>query len=380
MSDSKGNEYKIVIDKAKKLVTHKKEETFMDTGSIKSSRKTLQRLHKDINVLQHNNTFTVEHEEPNGALKRQLRKAAKKVVSSALLPAMNRQSLYNETNSRSLLNLTVLSQNLFEYTFKKELSTTAQINYIKKNVGQIAQSVEQIEQRLSAIPAAGMRDVQGGKTTYSKAGEDAVLDCVLKEMGIAYANVSYVDIGVNHFRETSNTFYAYEQGAKGVLLEANPALVSNLRQSRGRDAIYNCIPAAQSGKKTVYMLNEDGLATMDLEKAKQLCQSNSALFIEKEIEVETRDMNEIVETYLGCAPTILSVNATGMWQSILAAWDFDRYRPTVLVVELPMLESLASALLRQNVATWLAAKDYTEYAFTGYSVLHINAKQGGCQK
>ena len=80
------------------------------------------------------------------------------------------------------------------------------------------------------------------KTTYSQSGEDAILAYLFAVLGIPFAKCSYLDLGANRPKEMSNTYFFYEQGATGTLIEANPALIPALQKERSGDTILNrCI-------------------------------------------------------------------------------------------------------------------------------------------
>ena len=65
------------------------------------------------------------------------------------------------------------------------------------------------------------------KRTLSQSGEDVILAYILNARGIAAKDCTYLDLGANHAKQYSNTYYFYDKGARGVLVEANPSLILN---------------------------------------------------------------------------------------------------------------------------------------------------------
>lgn len=100
------------------------------------------------------------------------------------------------------------------------------------------------------------------KTTYSQSGEDAILAYLFAVLGIPFAKCTYLDLGANRPKEMSNTYFFYEQGATGTLIEANPALIPALQKERSGDVILNRCIAPKSGDVIPFhVMNVDGLST-----------------------------------------------------------------------------------------------------------------------
>ena len=57
---------------------------------------------------------------------------------------------------------------------------------------------------------------------YSQFGEDIIIAYLFYYLKIN--KLLYLDIGANHPRYISNTFYFYERGGSGVCIEPNPML------------------------------------------------------------------------------------------------------------------------------------------------------------
>ncbi len=59
----------------------------------------------------------------------------------------------------------------------------------------------------------------------------------------------------------SNTWFFYQQGARGILVDANPKLAEELRQARPEDRVINACVGPVSGETLdFHVLSADGLS------------------------------------------------------------------------------------------------------------------------
>ncbi|WP_019007111.1 FkbM family methyltransferase [Cohnella laeviribosi] len=213
------------------------------------------------------------------------------------------------------------------------------------------------------------------KRTYAQAGEDSILAYMVHVLGLSFDSISYLDLGANHAKEMSNTYFFYSRGAKGILVEANPMLIPELKQYRNRDIILNYCIDVESGKNVdFYILNGDGLSTPDYETAKAFCERNPDLKIIDKISIETISYRDIVKKFLGKAPTILSIDIEGKDLEIIKSIDFENDRPVIIVIEMIEYDplNLAYQSKNQEIIKFLKAKDYDEYAFTGINSIFVD--------
>lgn len=210
--------------------------------------------------------------------------------------------------------------------------------------------------------------------SYSQAGEDGILDYVIRVLRIPYSEVTYVDLGANHAKNLSNTYSFYCKGAKGVLVEANPHLVPELKFYRHRDIVLNnCVDVKTGEERTLYIMNSDGLSTVDTESVANVCKINSELKVIEEIQLKTISLNEIIQSYLGKAPTILSIDLEGIDVNVLQSIDYEKYRPILIVVETIEYDTkLAYNTKSEEISRIMKINNYDEYAFTGINSIFID--------
>ena len=214
------------------------------------------------------------------------------------------------------------------------------------------------------------------KMTYSQSGEDSILLYILNFIGIPWYKVSYLDLGANHPIHMNNTYSLYQRGAKGVLVEANPELISELRNVRKNDVILNKVITNETGTVKFYVMSGDGLSTMSYEEARIACERNKEISIKEVYEIETIRLEQILETYFVESPTVLSIDLEGVERQILETFDFKKYRPLIIILEdIPYYPYLVINQREEKVADIMKENGYIEYAFTGINVIYIDKQQ-----
>lgn len=176
-----------------------------------------------------------------------------------------------------------------------------------------------------------------GKLSYAQQGEDLALWQIARNM-LGIQQPTYMDIGAHHPVINNNTFYFYERGSRGVLVEPNPALHELLAGLRPRDALLRAgIGVTAQAEADFYIIggSEDGqLNTFSHEQATALVtRSNGHYRIDKVIKIPLLDINAVMREHWNGAPHVLSMDTEGFDLPILRSIDFARFRPSVVCVE-----------------------------------------------
>lgn len=214
--------------------------------------------------------------------------------------------------------------------------------------------------------------------SYAQAGEDRILRYIFGMTGRLLQEVTYLDLGANRVKNLSNTYIFYENGAKGVLVDANPMLCELLIAERARDTTLNKCISEKSGEIVrFYILNNDGLSSPDKNVIDTAMIEDDTLKIVKTIDVETISVNDILRQYFSsAAPTILNVDIEGNELGILSSIDFDTMRPFTIICEMiPYSPKLVVAQKNKEIMNFMESKDYVEYAFTGINSIFIDKRQ-----
>ena len=361
-----GNEYELILEKARKSVdishTNRQHDERMDGTEL------LEELHSNIDTLQHINTFTVEHPEAEDSGKQGMKKMAKRLVSSALQPAMMQQTQYNETATASLYNLTLVTQKLVGQTRKNR-------DVFEHSIRKIADSLKALDENFCELKGRlKSSEGLGGRASYSRAGEDMIIYAVLKERGIAAADATYFETGAAG--TGGNTYFFNVNGAHGVVLQPVPEKAAELEALRGGDVVIErCLSEEGYNIAKLYVLNT-GQAAGSLKRARALCEMSSGLFIDYEVETEAVALNDIIEEYFEEPPVLLSLDVEGT--SLLDIYDFKTFRPLVVAAGVvPDGAKKGDAGFMEAVRAHMAENGYVERAFTGYTLIFEDAAYGG---
>lgn len=215
------------------------------------------------------------------------------------------------------------------------------------------------------------------KKSFSQAGEDTICAYILYVTGMRFEECTYIDLGANHAKDLSNTYWFYTKGARGVLVEANTKLIPELKFYRNGDVIVNkCISDITGDFIDFYVLNGDGLSTPDLDMANSFIEKNPELEIVETISIETITVNDIIENYMGKAPVILNIDIEGKDMEIIRTIDFDKYRPFIIIAEMIEYEkNIVVENKNDEITDFLKSKNYTEYAFTGINSIFVDKER-----
>ena len=214
-----------------------------------------------------------------------------------------------------------------------------------------------------------------GSGYFSQSGEDMIIEYILDCLQILPSKITYLDLGANHAVYLSNTNYFYQHGARGVLVEANPNLIPELKlQRKGDTILHRCISEESGNIEKFYILNKDGLSSPDLSSVEECMRRDPGLAIEKVIDVETISVNDIFGRYFEKAPTIVNMDIEGKELEILNGLDFKTYRPLVFVIEtIPYRTKLQTGEIQEAILEFMKTAGYFEYAFTGINSIFVDA-------
>ena len=257
-----------------------------------------------------------------------------------------------------------------------EKDTRDQLSTIRDQMKKQAVTITDMEQNCSILQnKISLLDTSGDdKRSASQAGEDMILAYIAQELKIPAEECRYLDLGANHAKELSNTYYFYNKGARGVLVEANPHLINELQVHRNGDVILNkCISAVSGEQIEFYILSGDGLSTPDYSNAKDVIRKNPNISIVDTVRVETISVNDVLEQYFSEAPVILNIDIEGKELEILQSIDFEKHRPLIVILEMiPYQPSLVVEDKMADVALFMTEHGYIEYAFTGINSIFID--------
>lgn len=230
--------------------------------------------------------------------------------------------------------------------------------------------IDTCNEMLSASPDIGYQ-------SFSQAGEDIIIMHILSKIEQGINRVSYLDIGCNHYKNYNNTYRLYQKGYSGILVEANPMLISELSKYRPRDKVLNYGIGTDSKEVLdFYIINGGGLSSFNKKTIDDVLSNDPDAYIEKIEKVRIITFNEIVENYVDEIPTVVSIDIEGDEYSVLKSIDYSRFRPLVFIVEtIEYRKHLTIGTKRNNIIELMKVNGYLEFAFTGINSIFIDASK-----
>lgn len=165
------------------------------------------------------------------------------------------------------------------------------------------------------------------KGSSSQYGEDIIISELLNKQ-----NGFYVDIGANDPYHFSNTNYFYKRGWNGINIEPNINLFNKLQIHRSRDINLNIGVGQKIENICFYIFSASCLSTFSEEAAQRAI--NKGFALTDKVEVQVYRLDSVLELYLDSRHIdFMSVDVEGYDLEVLKSNDWDRYRPTLVMVE-----------------------------------------------
>jgi FkbM family methyltransferase len=194
---------------------------------------------------------------------------------------------------------------------------------------------------------------------YSQDGEDMILRRLFEGQKSGF----YVDVGAHHPYRFSNTCYFYRRGWRGINIDPNPDAIKAFRRDRPSD-VNVCVGVSDTaGVLSFHLFNEPALNTFDATLAKERARLPDYWLLERE-NVPVRRLDDLLAEYLPREQKIdfLSIDVEGLDLSVLRSGDWDRFRPSILLVEAH--ERTVSAIESDPINVFAVAAGYRLIAKT----------------
>jgi FkbM family methyltransferase len=204
-----------------------------------------------------------------------------------------------------------------------------------------------------------------GVRAYSSEGEDLILKRIFdkKQNGV------YIDVGAHHPFRVSNTYLLYKQNWTGINIDPMPGSKALFDKHRPKDTNLEIGVSVAKQQLTYSIFNETALNTFSPEKVKEYTQDTKYRVI-AEKKIDTWPLADILDKYLAKDVVIdfLTIDAEGLDLEVLRSNNWDKYRPTYVLVESPpseVFQADSSELYQfmKQVGYGMFAKTYYTYFF-----------------
>lgn len=202
--------------------------------------------------------------------------------------------------------------------------------------------------------------------SYSINGEDMILRRIFESQGIGF----YVDVGAFHPFIGSNTYFFYIRGWRGINIEPRPGSKRIFDKYRPRDINLEIAVAESEGELTYFMFDDPALNTFNEEAALRLLNKSQYSLLNK-VKIKAKPLWQILDEYLpkGQEIDFLNIDAEGYDFLVLKSFDFERYKPKVILIEIWGCE--LDDLFKNEVYIYLKEKGYRLFAKTSDTFIFI---------
>ncbi|WP_421873076.1 FkbM family methyltransferase [Nitratireductor rhodophyticola] len=199
--------------------------------------------------------------------------------------------------------------------------------------------------------------------SYAQNFEDVILWRALKHVEKGF----YIDVGAQDPVIESVSLAFYENGWRGVHVEADPHYAQLLREARPDEDVIEAAAGREDGEIEFFAVADTGLGTGD----KNVARTHEADGrIVKPSRVRCMRFNQILDRYGEQAIHWLKIDVEGMEESVIDGWGSSKVRPWVVVVE-----STFPLTTKQNHSTWepkLFALGYEFCYFDGLNRFYVS--------
>ena len=213
------------------------------------------------------------------------------------------------------------------------------------------------------IPLGGIAQWWRG-LYFSQEGEDILLERLLppKERGI------YLEIGAHHPLRFSNTASFYLKGWRGIVVEPDVRNQELFQKFRPEDIFVNKAIGSAHVHRPFYLMEESALNSFDKTYVDWLVnEKNYKLY--KELQLEVYPLSTLISEFPILEQVdFLSIDVEGLELEVLKSNDWDKLRPTLIVIEI--LDAKLDSLGTFEVHQFLERQGYTAVAKTMNSVFY----------
>ena len=162
---------------------------------------------------------------------------------------------------------------------------------------------------------------------YSQFGEDKVLPKYLLE-----DNGFYLDIGSGDPVRGSNTYFLYQRGWSGILIDPLSRNIFSSKIIRRRDKVIQGLVGTANKSYLFFEMYPYEFSTTDSKRAKDLINWGSAKLVKK-VELNTFSVSELELNIDLDQPSLLSVDCEGLDLEVLKTMDLETMKFRVICIE-----------------------------------------------
>ena len=211
--------------------------------------------------------------------------------------------------------------------------------------------------------------------SYASYGEDSLFNGILKRLSwIMQKNLfeqnTYIDIGAFHPVRESNTYFLYQKGWYGTLVEPNSYMNVLTHELRPHDILLNYAVDTEEGERTLYMFGEiDSSNTLSKEFAdrKQKAQQTDVGWT---AQVKAYTIDQIIGMhidYFEKKPFFMNIDIEGLDLEVIKTYNHDVRIPFIMIEDdsMDMFEN-------SEIKKVMSEKEYAPVASTFLTTIYID--------
>ncbi|NLS00665.1 FkbM family methyltransferase [Rhizobium sp. P38BS-XIX] len=207
----------------------------------------------------------------------------------------------------------------------------------------------------------------GQKTCYSHFGEDQIVSFLFGEQKTGGL---YFDVGCYHPSLFSNTYFFYQRGWRGVLVDANPFMINLCRAERPEDTALNFAIGGENGMATLYKFNDWGSSNTIDPNFRDSIATGQNVQVTETVDVAMITLNSLFASYTnGQDIDFLNIDIENVDYVALSGNDWSLFRPKVIAIE--DLGFRLNEPENSPIHTFLSARNYRMEARAVYTSIYV---------
>jgi FkbM family methyltransferase len=182
---------------------------------------------------------------------------------------------------------------------------------------------------------------------------------------------TYIDVGAGHPIADNVSFWFYERGWQGIVVEPQPELAALYQRLRPRDLAFRGLIGRESGEIDFHVVDRlHGLSTTRVDVA-QKARDFGANYQTRRMPVTT--LAELCESYGVSSIDFLKIDVEGAEGDVLLGGNWQRFRPKVVLVE--AISPMTSEPSWQHWEPFLFAQGYRFVLFDTLNRFYVAQEQ-----
>jgi FkbM family methyltransferase len=228
---------------------------------------------------------------------------------------------------------------------------------------------DQIKRTVYSVVPPPLQQVKYIHDSYSQAGEDVVIKYLFDSVKLY--RISYLELGTNIPDKYNNTYLFYQNGSRGVCVEADETLLSEIKRIRPEDkALSVGVNIGHLAEADFYIFNEPALNTFSKEEA-ELRESQGNFKIVKVSKVQLKTVEQIIKENFTAYPDFLSIDIEGLDLDVLKTLDFTKYPIPVICAETCAYSENHIKPKSPEISEFMMSKGYFIYADTYINTIFV---------